>query len=138
MKIVIDTNVVVDVLARREPFFEHSEAVVRFVAVGRAEGAITANTVTDLYYLLCKHMAKDAAKTALRGLMDMLSVVAVTENECLAALDLPMNDYKDALLASCAKSWAADVIITSDMKDFAQSSVKAMAPADFVMMMPPE
>ena len=136
MKIVIDTNVVVDVLARREPFFEQSEAVVRFVATGGAEGAITANTVTDLYYLLSKHMAKEAAKTALRALMDMLSVVAVTENECLAALNLPMSDYEDALMACCAKSWAADVIITRDMRHFTHSPVKAMAPADFLINLP--
>lgn len=138
MKIVIDTNIVVDVLARREPFFGQSEAVVSLVAAGGAEGAITANTVTDIYYLLSQHMAKDAAKTALRGLMDMLCVVAVTENECLAALDLPMSDYEDALLACCAKSWAADVIVTRNMRDFAHSPVKAMAPADFLMNLPPE
>ena len=138
MKIALDTNIVLDTLARREPFFEQSQAVIRLVAEGRAEGGITANAITDIYYILRKHLDKEALKAALRGLMELLEVMEVTGADCLAALELPMNDYEDAVLACCAENWAADYIITRNTKDFAHSPVKALAPKDFLDTMPHE
>jgi predicted nucleic acid-binding protein len=132
MKITLDTNIVLDTLARREPFFTQSQPVIRLAAEGEVEGAITANSLTDIYYILRKHLDKEAVKTALRGLLELLEVVEVTGNDCLAALDLPMDDYEDALLACCAKNWAADYIVTRNTRDFVHSPVKAMDPEDFM------
>ena len=132
MKVVIDTNIVLDVLARRQPFFTQSQAVMQLVAEGKVEGAITANTVTDIYYVLRKHLDGQVLKAALRGLMELIEILDVTGDECLAALDLPMKDYEDALLACCAKNWKADCIITRNRKDFIASPVKAMTPDNFL------
>jgi predicted nucleic acid-binding protein len=138
MKIALDTNIVLDALARREPFFEQSQAVIRLVAEGKTDGAITANAITDMYYILRKHLDNEALKAALRGLMELLEVMEVTGDNCLAALDLPMNDYEDAILACCAKNWAADCIVTRNTKDFTHSPVKAMTPKDFLKILPHE
>ena len=132
MKIVVDTNIVLDTLACREPFFEQSQLVMQFIAEGKADGAITANAITDIYYILRKHLDKDSLKAALRGLMELLDIIAVTEDECLAALDLPVSDYEDALLSCCAGRWKADYIVTRNIKDFPHSTVKAITPADFL------
>jgi predicted nucleic acid-binding protein len=132
MKILFDTNVVLDVLARREPFFEQSQAVIRLVAEGGVHGAVTANTITDIFFLLRKQLSKDKAKTALHGLMELLEVADVTGDDCLAALELEMDDYEDALLACCAQRWEADCIVTRNTKDFFHSPVKALAPDVFV------
>jgi predicted nucleic acid-binding protein len=132
MKAVIDTNIVLDILAHREPFFEQSQLVMQLVAEGKVEGSITANTITDIYYVLRKHLDNETLRTALRGLMELLEVVDVTGVQCLAALDLIVKDYEDALLACCAKSWEADYIITRNVKDFTHSPVKAMSPNDFL------
>jgi predicted nucleic acid-binding protein len=137
MKIMLDTNVVLDVLARREPFFERSQAVIRLVAEGKATGAVTANAITDIYYILRKYLDKETVKGALRGLMELLEVVDVTGGECLAALDLAMDDYEDALLACCAKNWDAGCIISRDTKDFTKSPIMALTPEDFLKTMPP-
>ena len=126
MKIVIDTNIVLDTLAQREPFFAKSQALMQLVAEGKVEGAITANTITDIYYVLRKHLDNNSLKVALRGLMELLEVVSVTGDQCRQALDLPMKDYEDSLLACCAKSWKADYIITRNVKDFVNSPVKAV------------
>ena len=136
MKIVIDTNIVLDVLARREPFFAQSQAVMQLVAEGKVEGAITANTITDIYYVLRKHLDKQALKVSLSGLMELLDVVDVTGDQCLAALDVPMEDYEDALLACCAKSWKADCIVSRNAKDFTYSPVKTMTPNAFLKTVP--
>lgn len=135
MKITLDTNVVLDTLARREPFFTQSQSVMRLVAEGAVAGAVTANSLTDIYYILRKHLDKEAVKTALRGLMEILEVVNVTGSDCLAALDLAMDDYEDALLACCAKNCAADCIVTRNTKDFVHSPVKAMTPEEFLKIL---
>jgi predicted nucleic acid-binding protein len=132
MKIALDTNIVLDVLARREPFFEQSQAVVRLVSEGKAEGAVTANAITDIYYILRRHLDKEAVKAALRGLMELLEVAAVTGGECRAALDLAMDDYEDALLACCVRNWGAGCIVTRNAKDFANSPVRALTPGEFL------
>jgi predicted nucleic acid-binding protein len=138
MKIVLDTNVVLDTLARREPFFERSQTVIRLVAEGKVKGAVTANTITDIYYILRKHLDKVAIKTAVRGLVELLEVVDVTGNECRAALDLTIDDYEDAVLACCAENWEADYIVTRNIKDFAGSPIRALTPDDFLKIMSPE
>ena len=132
MKVVVDTNIVLDVLARREPFFEQSQSVMQLIAESKASGAITANAITDIYYILRKHLDKDSLKAALRGLMELLEVISVTGNECLAALYLPIDDYEDALVSCCAQSWKADYIITRNVKDFEYSSVEAITPDTFL------
>ena len=132
MKIAIDTNIVLDMLAKREPFFKQSQAVIQLVAERKLEGAITANSVTDVYYILRKHLDSETAKTSLRGLTELLDIIDVTQEECLVALELPMSDYEDALLSCCARQWEADYIVTRNIKDFKNSPVKALTPNDFL------
>lgn len=128
MRILLDTNIVLDVLAHRESFFEKSNGVMQLVAEGKIEGAITANSITDIYYISRKHLDREAIKIALRGLMELLYVTDVTAVECLNALDLPMSDYEDAVLACCARHWKADRIVTRNIKDFSDSPIPAVLP----------
>ena len=132
MKIVLDTNVILDVLANRELFVDESEAVLTAGASGWAEAAITANTVTDIAYLLRKHLSGESLKTALLGLFELVGVLNVGYDNCVGAFDIPMSDYEDALLAHCAKTWGADYIVTRNTKDFSGSPVPAVTPCEFL------
>lgn len=132
MKILLDTNIILDVLARREPFFSQSQSVMQLVAQGAVQGAVTASSITDIYYILRKHLGSDSSKAALRGLMELLEVIAVDADACFQALELPMNDYEDSLLACCAKRWSAEYIITRNTKDFEQSPIQACTPGSFL------
>lgn len=132
MKILLDTNIVLDVLARREPFFQQSSAVMQLVAEGTVQGAVTANSITDIYYILRKHLEKVSLKAAMQGLMELLDIVDVTGEDCISALDLPMEDYEDALLACCAKRWKAVCIVTRNLRDFKNAPVHALEPSAFL------
>jgi predicted nucleic acid-binding protein len=128
VKIVIDTNVVVDLLTNRESFADAAEAVFNAATAGQIQAAITANTVTDIAYLLRKHLDREAIRAALLGLMELVEVLEVNGGHCIGAFDLPMPDYEDALLAYCAKGWEADYITTRNTKDFIESPVPALEP----------
>lgn len=139
MNVMIDTNIILDVLGKREPFVQEASTVLMLAAKGDISASITANTVTDIYYLTKKHLKNhEAVKNALLSLFDILEVVDVTKVDCIKAFDLPMNDFEDALLAHCAKRVKAEYIITRNVKDFINSSVISITPKDFLSQFFPE
>ena len=133
MKLLIDTNVILDAMMLREPWAGAAQDIILAIAEEKAEGYITASSVTDLYYLLHKHL-KDKAQTkqALAGLLAVLTVLDVNGSDCEKAFDVSMPDYEDALLACCGKRRKVDRIITRNMKDYEGSPVQAVTPDEFV------
>jgi predicted nucleic acid-binding protein len=103
------------------------------VAQQKLSASITANTITDIYYLSKKFIQnREEITRALLNLMELLDVVEISGADCIPAFDLNMNDYVDALLAQCAKRSKATYIITRNTKDFKDSPVEAITPADFL------
>jgi len=133
MNVLIDTNVILDAVTGRIPHHVSAEKLFLLVAEDKLKASITASSVTDIYYLLHKHL-HDAyqAKQVLLKLFTLFEVLDVTRSDCEKAISLPMSDYEDALLATCAKRRKLDLIITRNLKDFAESPVKAIAPDDFL------
>ncbi len=133
MKIIFDTNVVMDVLASREPFAEASTEAMALTIRKRFAAAITANTVTDLYFLLRKHLLnREQTKTALEKLVKSIVVLDTTREHCLLAFQSPVNDFEDAVLAKTAKQWSADCIVTRNTPDFIASPVEAITPDELL------
>ncbi len=133
MNVMIDTNVILDVMGKREPFFQHSASVLMLVAQNKLSASITANTITDIYYLSKKFIPnREEIKGALLNLMDLFNVVEVNGTDCSKAFDLNMYDYEDALLAQCAKRSKATYIVTRNTKDFKGSPVEALTPDAFL------
>jgi predicted nucleic acid-binding protein len=132
MKVLIDTNVILDVLMQREPHFECSAEFLRLCGV-KITGFIIASQTTDIFYLLCRE-GKDAAaaKSILIKLTDNIRVIDVTAADVKSALAGEMSDYEDALIAYRAKRQKADYIITRNEKDFKQSPVPALSPRAFL------
>ncbi|MDA8221505.1 MAG: PIN domain-containing protein [Desulfitobacterium hafniense] len=131
MSVLIDTNVILDALIGRAPHHIAAEKILLLVAEDKLNAAITASSVTDIYYLLHKYLHDaDQAKQVLLKLFRLFEVLDVTGSDCEKALSIPMRDYEDALLATCAKRRKLDLIITRNLKDFAESPIKAVTPDD--------
>ncbi len=133
MKIVFDTNVILDVLGERMPFAAISTEAMAVVEREGIVGAMTANTITDLYFLLQKrHMQPDAIKDALMDLMDAIDVLDTTRELCSLAFTSPVSDFEDAVLVESAKRWSADCIVTRNTGDFAASPIEAITPDELL------
>ena len=133
MNVLIDTNVVLDAVTGRAPYHASAEKLFLLAAEDKLSAAIIASSVTDIYYLLRKHLHDaEQAKQVLFKLFNLFSILDVTGSDCERALTLPMPDYENALLAACAKRNRLDLIITRNLKDFTRSPVKAMAPDAFL------
>jgi len=132
MKVLIDTNVILDVLTRREPHFEQSAAFLRLCGT-RLTGCIAASQTTDIFYVLRREgIDAQAAKALVKKLTDNVKVVDTNAADVQAALASDMPDYEDALLACCAKRQRAACIVTRNEKDFKQSPVRVIAPQAFL------
>ena len=134
--VLLDTNVVLDVLAARQPFVNESEKIFALAAANQIAGHITANSAADLYYLMTKYMTPAAAKEALRRLFSLLSILDVRATDCLAALDRP-GDFEDALLLACAhRRGYVDYIVTRDQNlQGAMSSIPIVSPAGLLKIL---
>lgn len=137
MRILLDTNVVLDVLQSRQPFSHHATELFARVERGELEGVLCATTLTTIDYLLTQAMSGQEAKAVIRGLLGLFGVAAVTRVVLEAALESPMPDFEDAVLAHAASHAGAERIITRNTRDFRGSPVPAMEPAEFIAQLPP-
>jgi len=132
MKILVDTNVILDVLLEREPHYHASAEVLKLCGM-RIIGLVAASQTTDIFYLLRRNgKDPDSAKEILKKLTDNVKVIDVTAGDVKNALASKMSDYEDALLAYGARRQKADYIITRNEKDFVNSPVPALAPKTFL------
>ena len=133
IKALIDTNVVLDALAAREPFRAEAERLFILAAEEKFQGFVTANSITDIYYLVRKHSSEATARETLRNLLQVFAVVDISGKDCEKALESAIDDFEDALVAVCASKMGADYIITRDAGFLqAQSPVPVVAPAGFL------
>lgn len=133
MKILVDTNIIIDALTGREPFRESAEQIFMLAANQLQDTYITAGSATDIYYLIKKHLHNtEQSKNTMSKLYQLFGILDVTANDCQDALLSNMNDYEDAVVSCCAKRNQMDYIVTRNIKDYKQSKVKALLPDDFV------
>jgi predicted nucleic acid-binding protein len=114
MKVLLDTNVVLDAVASREPFREAAEEIFMLAAEEQIDGFITANSITDVHLIARKSLTDAIVRDSLGYLFMVFSVIDVLGVDCELALDFPVSDYEDALLALCAGNAEIDYIITRD------------------------
>ncbi|MEL1136071.1 PIN domain-containing protein [Desulfitobacterium sp. THU1] len=133
MKVLIDTNVILDALVGRVPYSVSAEKLFLLVAEDKLSAFITASSVTDIYYLLRKYLHNEnLSREVLLKLFNLFEVIEVTGSDCEKAMSIPIKDYEDALLATCARRKKLDFIITRNTKDFIGSPVKADEPDGFL------
>lgn len=131
-RVLLDVNVVLDVLANREPFVSGAEVVLRLVESGKIEGFLAAHTVTTLHFLLSRHLGKARAKKVLDDLLQITRIVAVDDGRIRHALAMNWSDFEDAVQAACAEKAEADYLVTRDKKGFRRSVVKVVTPAELI------
>ena len=133
-RVLVDVNVLLDVLADREPFAGDAQAVLARIEEGTLQGLVAAHTMTTLHYLLSKHLGKARSRRALLDLL-LLRVVAVDEDRLRHALGLDWADFEDAVQAACAEKAEAEYVVTRDKRGFARSAVKPISPAELLVLL---
>ena len=132
MKVLFDTNVVLDHLLGREPFVENAEQLLNLVDTGRIDGIICSTTATTIHYLASKAVGAPAAMEYLRQLLAIFDVATVDRDVLKGALDLGFSDFEDAVLYEAACKAGAVAIVTRNGKDFTRSALPVFDPAELL------
>ncbi|MDR2619561.1 MAG: PIN domain-containing protein [Propionibacteriaceae bacterium] len=133
MRVIIDTNVIIDVLERREAFFADSYAVCKLAAEGILDAFTPASSITDVHYIIRKSTQDaSAARNAITTLLQLIRVCDTTAADITAALAQNTPDFEDAVLAATARREKAAYIITRDTSGFDNSAVPAISPSEFI------
>ncbi|MBP5467632.1 MAG: PIN domain-containing protein [Candidatus Riflebacteria bacterium] len=129
MKLMIDTNIVLDVLLKREPFFESSFKILELSERNDICEYISATSLTDIYYLANKQLHnKTLVLELINNLLKIVHIAGVNEQEIRLALNLGWKDFEDAVQYSSAKSVEADCIITRNPNDYIDSQITVYNP----------
>ena len=139
MKMLIDTNVLMDVLVGQEPFLQRSRYVVELCKDKIIQGYLAAHTITNLFYMLRKYYPSDECHDILLNVFDIFSVVAVDEEKMKTALrNKSFKDFEDCLQVECGKTAKVDYVVTRDMKDFTNSDIPCLTPDEVYNMFLPD
>jgi len=139
MKILVDTNVIIDVLEKREPFFQDSYNIIRLGLEGELETIMSAGAITDAYYIINKHLHdQNTAREKIFILGNLIKICKSTSDDVTGALILFIPDFEDAVIAAIAKREKANFIITRNDADFSNSPVPALSPSLFLRQFFPE
>lgn len=131
MRIMLDTNVVLDVLLNRPAFVQNSAAILR-VASEEIQEFITASAITDIYYIARKELRGSLqAKALIRNLLQIVHVAAVSEVDIWAALESDWKDFEDSVQNTVAEHQRFDYIITRNPSDFKDSNLPVLTPQEF-------
>jgi predicted nucleic acid-binding protein len=128
-RILLDTNVVLDILLDRRPHTAASAAVWAAVETGAAEGLIAAHAVTTIHYLVSKERGADVARRTMSAILSVLRVAPVDSKVLQAALALGWTDFEDAVTAAAAAEAGCDLHVSRDPGGFPRSPVTAAPPA---------
>jgi predicted nucleic acid-binding protein len=132
VKVLFDTNVVLDVLLDREPHTEVAAKLFALVDNGRLEGSICATTVTTIYYIAAKSFGRKRAHDQVHELLGLFAVADVGRDVLDRALDLDFADFEDAVVHEAARASGASAIVTRDGGDFANASLPVFDPHELL------
>jgi len=133
MKILIDTDVLLDVALQRPSFYEASGLVLDWAEGEPGQAAVAWHSLSNLAYLV-----RPDARDFIRDLLQFAEVALVGTAQALQAINYPMKDFEDALQAASALSFGADFIVTRNLAHYKTSPVPALSPVQFAARLKPE
>ena len=134
-RILIDTNVLLDYLLTREPYFEDAKNVILSCADGKINGCIAAHSIPNMFFILSKDYNAKERREILSNLCSIFDVEGIDKGKLLAGLENEdFSDFEDCLQMECAKSYGADYIVTRNISDYATSEIKAIEPKEYLTL----
>jgi predicted nucleic acid-binding protein len=130
--VLIDINILLDVLQKREPFYETSADILAAVETGQVHGYVAAQSLTTLFYLIQKGRSSADARTTITNLLQFIHIAPVDQSTIEQALNLEMRDFEDAVQMVSALQCKADFLITRNVKDYQPTLLPVLAPVDFL------
>jgi hypothetical protein len=135
MQVMIDLNVLLDVIQKRDPHFTASGKILGLVAKRKLSGCIAAHALTTIHYIVAKYAGDAKAGQTIDWLLSTLKVTPAGQKEFLRARSLNMPDFEDAVVASVAESGHCQYIVSRNVDDFKNSRIPVITPGELLVLM---
>lgn len=135
MKVILDTNILLDIFFKREPFYNYSVICLALVEKENIEGWICGTTVNTLSYLLQKELTSETANDHIESILKLFNVSVINKKILKEALYNGFSDYEDAVLYQSALHSRLDGIVTRNKKDFRKSQIAVYTPNELIKVL---
>lgn len=132
MKLMIDANILLDVLQKREPHFHDSSLIWKLCETGSAEGYVSALTIANLIYVMRKELNPERIEEVIQKLKLIFQLTDLSVSDITKAAEMKWNDFEDAVQSIIAERSHADCIITRNVRDFRESKIIAFTPTEYL------
>lgn len=132
MKVLIDTNIILDVLCNRKEFVDDSEKFFKLCEVKKITGFISTLSILNIVYIMHKELDTEKVKEILEKLFLIFEIIDLKADDLKLASTLDFNDYGDAIQSTQASRIRANYIITRNIKDYNKSKVTAIKPSELI------
>ena len=132
-RILVDTNILLDYLLEREPFFEDAKQVIMSCIDGKSNGCIAAHSISNMFFILRKDYSAKERREILLNLCKIFDIEGIDKAKLIFGLQNEnFSDFEDCLQMECAKAYEADYIVTRNVSDYATSEIKAILQKDYI------
>jgi predicted nucleic acid-binding protein len=134
-RVLLDTNVILDVILDRQPQASRSVVVWSIIETGKAQGLLAAHALTTIHYLIRRETGSARAKRTISAVLTVLGIAAVDARVIQLAMQLPSTDFEDAVTAAAAQLAGCDYVVTRDPKGFKGSGIKYLLPEEAIPLL---
>jgi len=131
VKVLIDTNIVLDIALNRKPFVEHAALLWRLAEQKEITACLSNTSITDIFYIVGKHAGKDKARAFVADILDTFKLADIDEEGFREALDSGMNDFEDAVQYVICTRNGCDALATRNKADFG-GRANVLDPAELI------
>ena len=131
-KVFVDTDIIYDVLANREPFYSHAAKLFTFADEEKIIIAVSALTIANIHYLLLQQLSGEIAKQILRKFKILVHIVWIDDKIIDLALNSEFNDFEDAIQHYCALENGCTKILTRNLRDYKKALIPVMTAQDYI------
>jgi predicted nucleic acid-binding protein len=136
VRVLVDTNILLDFLLQREPFFQDAELLFQSIEAGQVIGYVTATTLTDIFYISRKHTRSDEqARQAVSETLTAMVICPIDRAVLESAFNSGLVDFEDAVQIFGAVAQGLDAILTRDSKGFLSSPIPVLSVQDLLQQL---
>jgi predicted nucleic acid-binding protein len=131
-KVFVDTDIIYDLLAKREPFYSPAARLFTLADEGKIQIFISALSLANIHYLISKQLSESQAKQILRKFKVLVHVTSLTEKIIDLALNSEFEDFEDAIQYFSALQNEIEILLTRNLKDFKKAQISVLTAEDFI------
>ena len=131
-KVFVDTDIIYDVLAIREPFYQSAAILFTLADEEKITITISALSFANIYYLLSKELSGEQAKQILRKFRILIKIAPIDDKVIDLALNSDFSDFEDAVQHFCAIENECAIILTRNLKDYKKAQIPVMTAQDYI------